>query len=84
MVDNDKTPFGCPACRGYAIYRSKLRGFERVKKIFTDERPYRCHDCGWRGWLPQSDSALSPKALSKSKSMRCMSPVPFSSAFSTL
>jgi predicted RNA-binding Zn-ribbon protein involved in translation (DUF1610 family) len=51
MVDNDKTPFGCPACRGYAIYRSKLRGFERVKKIFTDERPYRCHDCGWRGWL---------------------------------
>jgi predicted RNA-binding Zn-ribbon protein involved in translation (DUF1610 family) len=61
MADSsEKTPFGCPACHCYAIYRSKLRGFEHVKKFFTAERPYRCHDCGWRGWLENIRYATVP------------------------
>ena len=56
----EKSPFGCPACHSYAIYRSKLRGFERLKKFFTNERPYRCHDCNWRGWLENIRYAAFP------------------------
>jgi predicted RNA-binding Zn-ribbon protein involved in translation (DUF1610 family) len=56
----EKTPFGCPSCHSYAIYRSKFRGFEVVKKYFTPERPYRCHDCGWRGWLESIRYAMYP------------------------
>jgi predicted RNA-binding Zn-ribbon protein involved in translation (DUF1610 family) len=56
----EKSPFGCPACHSYAIYRSRLHGFERIKKYFTIERPYRCHDCGWRGWLENIRYASFP------------------------
>jgi predicted RNA-binding Zn-ribbon protein involved in translation (DUF1610 family) len=42
----------CPKCAAGRIRRSRVRWLsERVKKGFTAERPYRCDDCGWRGWL---------------------------------
>jgi hypothetical protein len=25
--------------------------YERFRKVHTPARPYRCEDCGWRGWL---------------------------------
>lgn len=59
----EKSPFGCPQCHSYAIYRSRLHGFERIKKYFTIERPYRCHDCGWRGWLENIRYATFPLPL---------------------
>ena len=31
-----------------------------MKKYFTRERPYRCHDCGWRGWLENIRYAMFP------------------------
>ncbi|MBI2833573.1 MAG: hypothetical protein HYX76_03995 [Acidobacteria bacterium] len=30
--------------------RSPARHVERVRKLFTRRRLYRCRDCGWRGW----------------------------------
>ena len=42
----------CPSCSGLHVHRSKARSpLERVKKLRTEKRLYRCEDCGWRGWL---------------------------------
>ncbi len=42
----------CPGCGEGALFRSRSRSFsENVKKKFTMKRLYRCHRCGWRGWL---------------------------------
>jgi predicted RNA-binding Zn-ribbon protein involved in translation (DUF1610 family) len=61
LSSDEKNPFGCPSCHSYAIYRSKLHGIrERLKKHFTIERPYRCHECGWRGWLENIRYATYP------------------------
>jgi len=59
-VSEDQSPFGCPSCHSYAIYRSKPRGLERLKEYVTTERPYRCHDCGWRGWVENIRYAAFP------------------------
>lgn len=49
---DDVSPLGCPNCHSFAIYRSMPRGLvERIRKHFTSLRPYRCHECQWRGWL---------------------------------
>ena len=45
-------PFTCPNCGKGMLFRSRHRGkFELVRKNITGKRPYRCHGCGWRGWL---------------------------------
>lgn len=52
----------CPACQKSSAHRSKARWFgERLKKMFTSRRIYRCDSCGWRGWaLPmEQGSAIS-------------------------
>ena len=42
----------CPGCGEGALYRSRARNFsENVKKKLTMKRLFRCHRCGWRGWL---------------------------------
>jgi nucleoside-diphosphate-sugar epimerase len=41
----------CPACHGSDVHRSRARSFaERLTKSISDERLFRCHGCGWRGW----------------------------------
>ena len=46
----------CPACRSLLVCRSRTRSIrERVRKALTGTRPHRCHDCGWRGWMPIAD-----------------------------
>lgn len=41
----------CERCGGTNVHRSKVRGaYERIRKINTPTRPFRCHDCRWRGW----------------------------------
>ncbi len=41
----------CPACENH-LHRSHTHGLrERFVKSFTPYRPYRCMECGWRGWL---------------------------------
>jgi hypothetical protein len=45
----------CPQCGGLT-HRSHTRGFgEKLVKALTSHKTYRCHECGWRGWLPAGD-----------------------------
>jgi UDP-GlcNAc:undecaprenyl-phosphate GlcNAc-1-phosphate transferase len=42
----------CARCGGRHTHRSRVTGvYERVRKWHTPTRPFRCADCGWRGWL---------------------------------
>lgn len=42
----------CRRCGGGNVHRSRARGaYERLRKLHTALRPFRCSDCGWRGWL---------------------------------
>lgn len=51
----------CPDCGG-RIHRSHTRGLnEKLVKTFTPYRTFRCHECGWRGWLTKSDTLLKPE-----------------------
>ena len=41
----------CPACGSTRVYPSRHRSTaERLHQVFTEKRPYRCRDCGWRAW----------------------------------
>jgi UDP-GlcNAc:undecaprenyl-phosphate GlcNAc-1-phosphate transferase len=45
-------PEPCASCGGRNVHRSRAKGiYERFRKWHTPARPYRCDDCGWRGWL---------------------------------
>ena len=45
----------CPQC-GAHTHRSHTRGFrEKLVKALTSHKTYRCHECGWRGWLRTGD-----------------------------
>jgi UDP-GlcNAc:undecaprenyl-phosphate GlcNAc-1-phosphate transferase len=49
----------CPSCTGHSLYRSHVRTLsERVRKRLTDKRPFRCQNCGWRGWTQDLDVTL--------------------------
>ena len=42
----------CARCGSRNVHRSKVKGlYERFRKWHTPTRPFRCTDCGWRGWL---------------------------------
>ena len=42
----------CARCGGRNVHRSRVNGvYERFRKWHTPTRPFRCADCGWRGWL---------------------------------
>jgi hypothetical protein len=42
----------CAQCGGRNVHRSRARGpWERFRRLHSLRRPYRCEDCGWRGWL---------------------------------
>lgn len=42
----------CPRCGKMNLHRSHSRTFgEKLRKLTTLRRPYRCHSCGWRGWV---------------------------------
>ena len=54
----------CPLCSSMAVYRSRTRSTSaRVRKRFTNARPHRCHDCGWRGWIEESEGPESEPML---------------------
>jgi predicted RNA-binding Zn-ribbon protein involved in translation (DUF1610 family) len=51
----------CPSCGSPRVFRSKTRtAFERFRRQFTMKRPYRCHNCDWRGWAPDGTQAVAP------------------------
>jgi len=44
--------YRCPECGAADVHRSHARShLEEWWKSLSDKRPYRCHGCGWRGWL---------------------------------
>ena len=50
----------CPKC-GALTHRSRSRNFgERLIKLCTAYRTYRCGDCGWRGWLKHNGKQDAP------------------------
>jgi predicted RNA-binding Zn-ribbon protein involved in translation (DUF1610 family) len=41
----------CPAC-GWRVHHSHARGWrEKLIRMVTSYKLYRCRECGWRGWL---------------------------------
>ena len=41
----------CPKCQSKKVHRSRTRNaFERIRRRVTGKAPFRCPDCGWRGW----------------------------------
>ena len=55
-----------PNCRkcGSKTQRSRVRGvWERVRKHLTYRRPYRCHNCEWRGWAEGWDRKFADLEL---------------------
>ena len=53
----------CPQCGGLT-HRSHTRGFgEKLVKALTSHKTYRCHECGWRGWLKAGDPAKRRRRL---------------------
>jgi FlaA1/EpsC-like NDP-sugar epimerase len=51
----------CPSCSTGRVHRSRVRTLaERVRKELTSQRPFRCEDCGWRGWLMPAPAGDHP------------------------
>jgi predicted RNA-binding Zn-ribbon protein involved in translation (DUF1610 family) len=49
------TSLACPGCGETSLHRSRVQSIkEAFRRRFTKKRPYRCHKCGWRGWLHQN------------------------------
>lgn len=47
----------CPHCGGRA-HRSHTRGLrEKLTRVLTSKKLYRCRECNWRGWLRHRDSS---------------------------
>jgi hypothetical protein len=69
----------CPACRSTRVFPSRLRnGIERIRQRLTEKQPYRCHECGWRGWRevqvhPESPD-VSPEDLRTGREPQPLSP----------
>lgn len=57
----------CPKCQSNRIHRSRSRNWwERLRRDFSRNRPYRCESCGWRGWGPETDPQFSMPAAAES------------------
>ncbi len=51
----------CPRCKSDKVHLSRTRSkWEAWRKEITGKRPFRCRDCGWRGWAPESGPYFSP------------------------
>ena len=45
----------CKACGSKNVHHSRLRGWvENLRWRLSSAAPFRCHDCQWRGWMPDS------------------------------
>ena len=61
----------CPKCQSDKVHRSRTKSrWERWRKEVTAKRPYRCPECGWRGWgvdlgpkLGDEETALAARAM---------------------
>ncbi len=57
----------CQACGAMALNRSHTRtGPERLRRKLTQKRPYRCQECGWRGWRDTATMPLVQRPIARS------------------
>ena len=53
----------CSSCASRSVHRSRMSGpLEHLRAQFTHKRPYRCYECGWRGWIAVATPAPAPVA----------------------
>lgn len=58
----------CPKCMS-ALHRSRAKSqWERWRQQITGKRPYRCRDCGWRGWGPDIGPRFEGKNIERALS----------------
>lgn len=44
--------YPCPKCGEYHYHKSHARDwYERLRKSLFNHRVFRCHECGYRGWI---------------------------------
>lgn len=48
----------CPKCKSPRLARSRMRSFRERLTTIAGSRPYRCTNCGWRGYLKSRQSAF--------------------------
>jgi len=54
----------CPKCGEYVFHKSHTKNaYEKIKKRLLRRQPYRCHKCGYRGWVARS--VIKPKITLK-------------------
>jgi hypothetical protein len=59
----------CPKC-GNHLHRSHSRSFsEKLIKVFSRLKLYRCHECSWRGWLAAETKQTVVKTPQKLQSI---------------
>lgn len=45
----------CPVCGKYRFHKSHTRNIrEKLRKHFLHQQPYRCHACGYRGFVSRA------------------------------
>ena len=55
----------CRSCASSSVHRSRVSGpIEEIRRHLTAKRPYRCHACGWRGWVEIIDVVPPPMTAS--------------------
>lgn len=44
--------YPCPKCGVFHYHKSHSKNFyERLRKALLNDRVFRCHKCGYRGWI---------------------------------
>jgi FlaA1/EpsC-like NDP-sugar epimerase len=53
----------CPNCATGSLHRSRARRpVDRVRRLITSRRMYRCDECQWHGWLEPVETMAPPSA----------------------
>jgi len=58
--------YPCPKCGEFHFHKSHTRNlYERLRKVIFNQRIYRCHKCGYRGWgrYKVINRTISPKKI---------------------
>jgi hypothetical protein len=58
----------CPRCMSHKVHPSRIRSFwETWRRQITLSRPYRCSNCSWRGWAPDTGPRFNADAIELSQ-----------------
>jgi hypothetical protein len=68
----------CPRCDSHKVQCSRTRfRWEVWRRQVTGKRPYRCANCGWRGWGPDAGPSFSPDQIEASSRVTAPDPPDF-------